>query len=133
MRGMAAYTHLNFKDVDDAAVNYGMSPNLEFRVGRKPLELENLGVSFLRMAPGFRMPFGHKHKTQEEVYVLLAGSARAKVDDDIVELKQWDALRLSKDAVRALEAGPDGAELILVGAPATEGQDADLTQGWWSD
>lgn len=130
---MTAYTHLNFKEIDDAARKFGLAPNMEFRMGRGPLQLEKSGVSYFRLAPNFRTPFGHKHVEQEEVYVLVSGSARAKIDDDVVELEQWDALRLPPDATRALEAGPDGAEFLLVGAPATKGQDAELEQGWWSD
>jgi uncharacterized cupin superfamily protein len=130
---MTAYSHVNFKEIEDVAQRFGLSPSLEFRLGRKPLGLERSGVSYLRIAPGFRVPFGHKHETQEEVYVLLSGSARARVGDETIELKPWDALRLAPDTMRALEAGDEGAELLLVGAPATEGSDAEMEQGWWTD
>ena len=131
---MSDYTHLNLKDdVDDQAPNFGLSPNLEFRMARVPLEMENAGVSYLRIAPGFRMPFGHKHKNQEEVYVLVNGSAKIKIEDDVHELKQWDAVRLHKDTMRGFEAGPEGAELIAIGAPNTGPGDADMEQDWWSD
>jgi uncharacterized cupin superfamily protein len=133
MARMTGYTHSNIKEMEDAAQSFGLSPSLEFRMGRKPLELEQSGVSYLRVAPGFRMPFGHTHGEQEEVYVVVAGSGRLKLDDDVIELGQWDAVRISNDTMRALEGGPDGIELILVGAPATEGQDAKMEQGWWSD
>jgi uncharacterized cupin superfamily protein len=130
---MTAYSHVNFKEIEDVAQRFGLSPSLEFRLGRKPLELERSGVSYLKIAPGFRVPFGHKHEQQEEVYVLLSGSARARVGDETIELKPWDALRLAPDTMRALEAGDEGAELLLVGAPATEGSDAEMEQGWWTD
>jgi uncharacterized cupin superfamily protein len=130
---MTAYSHVNFKEIEDVAQRFGLSPSLEFRLGRKPLELERSGVSYMKIAPGFRVPFGHKHETQEEVYVLLSGSARARVGDETIELKPWDALRLAPDTMRALEAGAEGAELLLVGAPATEGSDAEMEQGWWTD
>ena len=131
---MSDYTHLNLKDdVDDQATNFGLSPNLEFRMARVPLEMENAGVSYLRIAPGFRMPFGHKHKNQEEVYVLVNGSAKIKIEDDVHELKQWDAVRLHKDTMRGFEAGPEGAEFIAIGAPNTGPGDADMEQDWWSD
>jgi mannose-6-phosphate isomerase-like protein (cupin superfamily) len=131
---MSDYTHLNLKDdVDDQAPNFGLSPNLEFRMARVPLEMENAGVSYLRIAPGFRMPFGHKHKNQEEVYVLVNGSAKIKIEDDVHDLKQWDAVRLHKDTMRGFEAGPEGAEFIAIGAPNTGPGDADMEQDWWSD
>ena len=131
---MAGYTKLNLKnDVEDQAVKFDMSPDLEFRSARVPLELENSGVSYLRVAPGFRLPFGHHHNVQEEVYVLVGGSARIKLDDDVVELKPFDAVRIHKDTVRNLEGGPDGAELIAIGAPNTGPGDGPMIQGWWMD
>jgi mannose-6-phosphate isomerase-like protein (cupin superfamily) len=134
MPAMSDYTHINLKkDVDDQAPNFGLAPDLEFRMARVPLEMENAGVSYLRIGPGFRMPFGHRHKQQEEVYVLVSGSAKIKIEDDVRELKQWDAVRLHRDTMRGFEGGPEGAELIAIGAPNTGPGDADTTQDWWSD
>jgi mannose-6-phosphate isomerase-like protein (cupin superfamily) len=133
MTAMSDYTHLNLKDVEDQAPNFGISPDLEFRMARVGLGLEHSGLSYLRIAPGFRLPFGHKHKNQEEVYVLVGGSARMKIEDEIKELKQWDAVRVHKDTMRTLEGGNDGAELLVIGAPNTGPGDAETVQGWWSD
>src|SRR6266487_4094200 len=131
---MSDYTHINLKDdVDDQAPNFGLAPNLETRMGRVALGLENSGLSYIRIAPGFRIPFGHKHKQQEEVYVLVNGSARMKIEDEVRELRQWDAVRLHRDTVRGFEAGPEGAEFIAIGAPNTGPGDADMIQDWWSD
>ncbi|MFL6016197.1 MAG: hypothetical protein ACJ74V_01530 [Gaiellaceae bacterium] len=130
---MSAYTHLNLKEVEDQAPKFGMSPQLEFRSAREPLELENAGVSYLRLAPGYRMPFGHDHNVQEEVYVLLGGGARLKLDDDVIELKRFDAVRIPKETMRNLEGGPEGAEVLLFGAPNAGPGDAQMTQGWWTD
>ena len=86
---MADYTKLNLKqDVEDMAVRFGMAPNIEARYARKPLGLENSGVSYFRLEPDFRLPFGHTHAEQEEVYVVISGSARVKAGDDIVEPAQ---------------------------------------------
>ena len=129
---MADYTVQNLKQLEDQAPKFGME-GIEFRMGRVPLELENLGLSYQRLAPNFRLPFGHTHKQQEEVYVIVNGSARIKLDDDVVDLKPWDAVRVHKGTMRSIEAGPEGAEIIAVGAPNTGPGDADLEQGWWSD
>ena len=129
---MAGYTIQNLKDVEDQAPNFGLSPQLEARMARVPLELENFGVSYQRLGPNFRVPFGHKHKNQEEVYLVVSGSMRAKVEDEVVELKQWDALRVHKDTMRGFEAGPEGVEIIAVGAPNTGPGDAEVEQDWWS-
>jgi mannose-6-phosphate isomerase-like protein (cupin superfamily) len=129
---MADYTHLNLKEVEDQAPKFGFS-EMEFRSARVPLELENSGLSYLRLDPDYRVPFGHHHNVQEEVYVLLRGSARLKLDDDVIELKPLDAVRIHKDTMRNLEGGPEGAELIAVGAPHTGPGDGPMTQDWWVD
>ena len=129
---MSEYTHVNLKEVEDQAPKFGLSPDLEFRMGRVPLDMENAGVSYIRMASNYRIPFGHNHKNQEEVYVVVAGSGRVKLGDDVRELKQWDAVRVHKDTMRGFEADADGLELIAIGAPNTGPGDAELEQGWWS-
>ena len=131
---MSDYTHLNLKDdPDDQAPNFGLGDDLEFRMARVPLGLEQSGLSYLKMEPGFRLPFGHKHKNQEEVYVLVSGSARMKIEDEVRELKPWDAVRVHKDTMRTFEAGDGGAEFLIVGAPNTGPGDAEMIQEWWSD
>ena len=126
------YTVVNLKEVEDLAPSGGLAPNLEARFARKPLALEQSGVTYFRMAPGFREPFGHRHGTQEEVYVVITGSMRMKLDDDIVELHAWDAIRIPPQTVRCREAGPNGAEMLLFGAPQAEG-DGELMREWWTD
>src|SRR5215210_6875277 len=129
---MAGYTIVNMKDVEDQAPKFGLSPQLEARFARVPLEAELIGFTYQRLAPGLRLPWGHTHKTQEEVFLLVGGSARMKLDDEVIELKPWDAVRIDKDTMRGIEAGDDGAELIVVGAPGGPG-DAELMQEWWTD
>jgi len=131
---VAGYTKVNLKrDVEDMAPKFGFSPNLESRFARVPLELEESGLSYFKVAAGFRVPFGHVHDRQEEVYLVVSGSARVKLDDEVVELAQWDALRIPAGAWRGFEAGPDGAELVAFGAPNTDNKDVEMGQGWWSD
>ena len=128
---MAGYTLKNLKDVDDSAPQFGFAPDLEARFARKPLEGEGVGISYQRLAPNFRIPFGHKHADQEEIYVLLTGGARLKLDDEVVELKPLDAVRISKDTMRNMEATDEGAEFLVFGAGAAG--DTDMTQNWWTD
>ena len=129
---MAGYTSVNLKEVEDQTPKFGYSPNLEARFARVPLELENSGISYFRVAPNFRIPFGHKHWQQEEIYVLVLGSARMKLDHLVVELKPWDAIRVPAETMRGLEAGPEGAEYITFGVPNTQNSDAELTPNWWA-
>ena len=130
---MASYTKVNLKEVEDQAPRFGLEERMEARMARVPLELEHSGISYQRIAPNFRLPYGHKHKNQEEVYVVVSGSVRAKLDDEVVELGQWDAIRVHKETMRGFEAGPEGAELIAVGAPNTGPGDAETTTDWWTD
>jgi mannose-6-phosphate isomerase-like protein (cupin superfamily) len=130
---VAGYTVVNFKnDVEDMAPKFGYSPGLESRFARKNLELEKSGVSYFKIAPGFETPFGHVHGEQEEVYVVVSGNARAKIDNEVIELSQWDAIRVAPGAWRSLAGGSDGAEILAFGAPNTENQDVEMTQDFWS-
>jgi uncharacterized cupin superfamily protein len=128
---LPGYTIANLtKDVEDQAPKFGHSPDLEARFAGGALECEQLGVSYQRLAPNTRMPFGHRHKKQEEVYVVVDGSGRAKLGDDVVELRQWDAVRVAPEIVRTFEAGPDGLVLLALGATAVAAGDAEMTDPW---
>jgi mannose-6-phosphate isomerase-like protein (cupin superfamily) len=130
---MNTYTLKNLKDVEDMAPKFGMSEVLEARFAREELGLEKSGVSYQRLQPKTRLPFGHKHSEQEELYVVVGGSGRVKLDDEIVELSQWDAVRISPGTMRNLEAGPDGLEVVLFGAPNNANADVEMVQNWWAD
>ena len=130
---MSGYTKANLKEeVENAASKFDMPKEMEVRFGRTTLEGKTLGLSHMKLAPNFRIPFGHKHEGQEEVYVVVRGSARVKVGDEIVELGEWDALRLDKDTMRNVEAGPEGVEYLAFGA-GTDPRDAEMSPGWWSE
>ena len=127
---MANYTVKNVKQIDNAAERFGLE-GMEARFARTPLELEKFGFSYQALVPNYRQSFGHRHAHQEEVYLVLRGGGRIKVEDEIVELKEWDAIRIPPGAARQLESGADGMELLAIGAP--EGGDAEMLEGWWSD
>jgi mannose-6-phosphate isomerase-like protein (cupin superfamily) len=130
---MAPYTVVNLKEVEDQAPRFGYAPNVEARFARVPLELEKSGISHFRCAPGFRMPFGHRHGEQEEIYVVVRGSALMKLEDELVGLREWDAVRVPGATTRGIEAGPDGVEVLAFGAPNTEGRDAELEADFWPE
>jgi mannose-6-phosphate isomerase-like protein (cupin superfamily) len=130
---MTQYTKKNLRtDVEDMAPKFGMPAEMHAQFGRTPLEAETLGLSLFTLEPGFRIPFGHKHVGQEEVYVIVRGSARVKVEDEIVDLEVWDAIRFDKDTMRDMEAGPDGVEYLAFGA-GEDGTEVEMVQGWWTD
>jgi mannose-6-phosphate isomerase-like protein (cupin superfamily) len=131
VRTMSAFTIKNLREVDDSAADRG--PGLEARFGRRHLDSDHLGVSYFRYGPGFKAPYGHRHREQEEAYVVVGGSGRMKLDDEIVELRQWDAIRVAPNVVRAFEGGPDGLELVAIGADRPEGGDGEMVQDFWID
>jgi len=126
-----SYTVRNLKEVDDAASAFGLSPDLEARFARKPLESKQVAVSYQRLLPNVRVPFGHLHEKHEEIYIVIAGSARAKVEDETIDLRQWDALRVDPETMRGIESGPDGVEILAVGGPIGDKNDAEIVNDWW--
>jgi mannose-6-phosphate isomerase-like protein (cupin superfamily) len=128
---MSGYTVVNLKQVEDQAPKFGYAPDLESRFARGALALENSGLSYFKVARGFRVPFGHRHADQEEVYVVVAGSARIKLGDDVVDLGTWDAVRVAPEMTRGMEGGPEGAEILAFGAPSNENADAQMVRDFW--
>ena len=121
------------EDLDDLGSNFGGSPDLEFRHASKALELERCGLSYQRIPPDYRFPFGHTHRTQEEVYVVLRGGGRMKLDDEIIELRQWDAVRVPPGTWRGYEAGPEGLEILVIAAPHRDQRDdVEGERDWWT-
>jgi mannose-6-phosphate isomerase-like protein (cupin superfamily) len=123
---VSGFTHTNLRqDVPDSSEGSDREGSIEARLGRSALGAEQIGLSFFRYGPGFRAPIGHHHREQEEAYVVVAGSGRMKLDDEVIELRQWDAIRVAPEVVRAFEGGPEGLDLIAVGGPKPEGGDGE--------
>lgn len=125
------FTHKKLTDVKDSAPEFGIGEVQEARFANDDLDAERTGVAHVRLKPGKRSPFGHKHEEAEEVYVVIAGSGRMKLDDEIIEIETLDAIRVSPEVIRAFEAGEDGIEVLAVGA--RHDGDGEVVPGWWSD
>jgi quercetin dioxygenase-like cupin family protein len=125
-----AFAIANLKEV---SVSTSAPPGLEARLAREQLDSEHLGVSYFHYEPGIRTPFGHSHGDQEEAYVVVAGSGRARLDEEIVELRQWDVLRVAPPVLRAFEAGPAGLTLIAIGSALTAGEGGQTVEDFWTD
>ena len=115
----------NFEDVEPSGRD-----GVDGRFSRKFLGSAELGLSRWRYEAGTRTP-GHRHQVQEEVYAVISGSGRMKLDDEIIEIKQWDVIRVSPSVMRQFESGPDGLELIAIGGEPAG--DSEIVEGWWSD
>ena len=131
------FTRTNLReDLTDVGSNFDGAPDLEFRVAGKALGLEQSGLSYQRIPPSYRFPYGHTHKEQEEVFVVVGGSGRMKLDDEIVAVGKWDVVRVPPATWRGYEAGPEGLEILVFGAPSLgENPREDVTgeRGWWAD
>lgn len=125
---MADFTIKNLKEIDDVAKD---TDGIEARFARSVLDSKHLGVSYFRYDAGFRAPVGHNHREQEEAYVVVGGSGRVKLDDEIVDVRQWDVVRVAAPVVRAFEAGPDGLEIIVVGSDRPEEGDGEMKPDFW--
>ena len=132
---MTQHTIKNLRDVEDAAPKFGMAPDVQARFAAGDLGLERSAISLQRLAPNVTQPFGHHHKGQEELYVVLEGTGQVKLDDAVYDVGKLDAVRVAPEVMRAFSAGPDGLEFLAYGAPAVVEpmQDVQVQQGWWSD
>ena len=127
----APYTTKKLTEVKDSAPDFGFGDIQEARFANDALETERAGVAYQRLAPNARSPFGHRHEQAEEVYVVISGAGRIKLDDDVLDIERLDAIRVAPTVTRAFEAGPDGLELLAFGA-RHEG-DGEIIQNWWTD
>jgi mannose-6-phosphate isomerase-like protein (cupin superfamily) len=128
---MSRFTVVNLLEVEDSVGD--RVPEVEGRFGRKQLESRDLGISHFRYAANFRSPTAHSHREQEEVYLVAAGSGRILLDDEVLELRQWDAVRVAPEVVRAFESGPDGLEIVAVGGPKPADGDGVRADAAWPD
>jgi mannose-6-phosphate isomerase-like protein (cupin superfamily) len=124
---MPGWTKTNFADVTDRSPDETM----EWRLSRGAIRSRQVGVSRFTYAPGARMPFGHRHREQEEVYVVVRGSGRAKLDDEIVDIAEWDVIRVAPRVMRAFEAGQDGLDVVCVGGRRPKGGDTERDAAFW--
>ena len=125
------YTVKNLRDVDDMAVKHGFSEHQEARFAREDLDAESTGIAYHIVKPGQRQAFAHRHKAAEEVHVVLSGSGRVRLDDDVIDVKPLDAIRVGPSVTRCFEGGPDGLELIVFGPHHAD--DAEIVQDFWTD
>jgi len=125
------YTIKRITDVDDSAPRFGFGDVQEARFASDDLHAQHTGVSHHRLKARQRQPFAHRHKRAEEVYVVLSGSGRVRLGEDIVEIGPLDAIRVAPEVTRAFEAGPEGIEILAFG-PRHDG-DGEVIRGWWSD
>jgi quercetin dioxygenase-like cupin family protein len=127
-----SFTKTNLSAVDDAAPGNGFDHRWEARVARQALAAERTGVTLFRLLPGKRSPFTHRHTEAEEIYVVLSGSGRVKLDGEFLDVGPLDAIRIAPTTARAFEAGPDGLEFLAFGAHH-QGDGVPVEDPWTDD
>ncbi|HEU0023702.1 MAG TPA: cupin domain-containing protein [Thermoleophilaceae bacterium] len=124
-----SYSIKNLQEVEDSAAKHGFSDTQEARFPREDLDAESTGLAYIVLRPGKQQPFAHRHERAEEIYVVLSGSGRLKLDDEIIEVGPMDAIRMAPQVARALEAGDEGLEVLAFG-PRHAG-DAEMVKDFW--
>jgi uncharacterized cupin superfamily protein len=128
---MSEHAIVNLKQLE--ASERAKSSGIDARFGRSALGSEHLGISYFGYGPNTGGSVGHRHREQEEAYVILRGSGQVRLDDEVFDLAQWDVVRVSPSVVRGFRAGPDGMEVLAIGSDRPEGGDGEMVTDWWTD
>jgi len=127
----ASYAKKNLRDVRDSAAEHGLSAHQEARFPQRDSGAEQTGINFLIIKPGQREAFAHRHRTAEEIYVVIAGAGQVKLDNELVDLMPLDAVRVSPGVARSFEASSNGLQVLIFG-PHVE-SDGEMVQDFWTE
>jgi|ERR1700722_1393137 len=125
------YTIKNLRETEDSATKFGLAEIGEAHFPREELDAGETGLAYHVLKPNARQAFGHRHEQAEEIFVVLSGGGRVRLDEEIVEISALDAIRVGPPVARAFEAGPDGLQLLAFG-PRHE-KDGELLHDFWTD
>jgi mannose-6-phosphate isomerase-like protein (cupin superfamily) len=123
------YDKANLSEVTDVAAEHGLGELQEARFPRETVGTEASGLAHIRVKPGQRQPFAHKHGKAEELHVILSGAGTMKIDDELVPVGPRDVIRVDPGSTRAFEAGEEGLE-YLVFSPR-HADDAEIVKDFW--
>ena len=110
---MANYTVKPLEEIPDVLGDY---PG-EMRMGSFGLDCEQVAFTWRRMPPqtGGKGSYGHRHKTQEEVYFVASGTLVFKLEDEVMDVPAGTVVRVGPEVARSVwNEGPDDAVLIMV-------------------
>ena len=100
---MSEYTKINIGEVEDLAPQYGMDEICQARFARGALGAQQIGMAYYELKPGQRLPFGHRHAEDEEVYLVQSGSGRFKVGDEVFGVGPHDVVFVPPHSMRSWE------------------------------
>jgi mannose-6-phosphate isomerase-like protein (cupin superfamily) len=109
----------------------------EMRFLTSHLGSEQVAFTYRRMEPktGSKGSYGHRHKTQEEIYFVISGTLQFKLEDEIVEVGAQTAVRVSPSTARGVwNEGPEDAELVICSTKAEDlRNETETVDGFWPD
>jgi len=127
----AGYTVVEAAQVADVLGDY---PG-EMRFFADDLETEQVAFTYRRMPAqtGSKGAYGHRHRTQEEVYFVIDGRLQFKLEDEIVEVGPRTAVRVAPSTVRGVwNEGPDDAHLVICSTRAADPEsEGEMVEGFW--
>jgi quercetin dioxygenase-like cupin family protein len=129
---VADYTVKRIEEVADVLGDY---PG-EMRMMTADLECEQVAFTYRRMPQhtGGKGSYGHRHKTQEEVYFVMSGKLQFKLDEEVLELEQGTVVRVAPETWRSVwNDEEEDAELVIVSKHVAGGsaEDAEYLQDFW--
>jgi quercetin dioxygenase-like cupin family protein len=130
---MADYQTVKLEDVDDWLGDY---PG-EMRGITYPIGAEQVALTYRRMPQhtGSKGSYGHRHKEQEELVLVLAGKLQFKLGDEIIEVPKGTAVRIPPHTVRGIcNDEPEDAEIVIVSKRIEDPQgDVETVEGFWPE
>ena len=85
---------------------------------RKQLDLQGVALGLIKLPPNQGYTFTHRHRLQEEVYLVIEGNGVLLVDGELLDLVRGDAVRVAPAGQRALKAGDLGLLVVCAGGVA---------------
>jgi mannose-6-phosphate isomerase-like protein (cupin superfamily) len=109
----------------------------EMRMTTTHIGAEQVALTYRRMPPntGGKGSYGHAHKTQEELYLVLSGTLQFKLDDDVIDVPARSAVRIAPSVVRSVwNEGPEDAELIITSVRIDDAYgDTVMVEDFWPE
>jgi mannose-6-phosphate isomerase-like protein (cupin superfamily) len=130
---MSGYSIVGREEAPDLMADY---PGYgEMRFFAQPVGAEQVALTWRSMPPGTggKGSYGHRHRTQEEIYFVVSGTLQFKLGDDVVEVGPHTAVRVAADTYRSVHNdGPGEAEVVICSIKSDSPEDeTEMTPDFW--
>ena len=131
---MADWTIKSLEEIPDVLGDYPGEMRMSSASG---LGTEQVGFTWRRMPPmtGGKGSYGHRHKTQEEVYFVASGTLQFKLEDEVIDVGQGHVVRVAPAVARSVwNEGPEDAVLIIVSTKSEDPrEDIESVPDFWPE